>query len=172
MADSEACRVALCEENDLAFVTRLSHYGLFERDEIEKHLSQTIWRRVQDSMSGPFREGADLGDVTLMPAPQTRKTDGTKFDPVRVRVVASRICTDNDNGAGILMGGQLHELFGTSLRPDGWPPEDVVSLYSGRADIENGINQAHQLCDLGRVLSHHIPGQERMTTVGLFVYNL
>jgi hypothetical protein len=164
--------VALCEEHDLAFVTRLSHYGLFERDEIEEHLAQATWRRAQDSMSGPLREAAELGEVTLIPAPKTRKADGTQFGPVKVRVVTSRTYTDNDNGAGILIGGKLYELFGTSLRPDGWPPEDVVSLYSGRADIENGINQAHQLCDLDRVLSHHIPGQELMTTVGLFVYNL
>jgi hypothetical protein len=164
--------VAFCEENNLAFLTRLSHYGLFERDEIKKHLAQALWCRVEDSTSGPLREAADLGEVTLLPAARTRKADGTPFDPVKVRVVASRAHTDNDNGAGILIDGKLYELYGTALRTDGWPPEDVVSLYSARADIENGINQAQQLCGLDRILSHHIPGQELLTTVGLFVYNL
>jgi hypothetical protein len=164
--------VAFCEENNLAFLTRLSHYGLFEREEIKKHLAQALWCRVEDSKSGPLREAADLGEVTLLPAAQTRKEDGTQFDPVKVRVVASRAHTDNDNGAGILIDGKLHELYGTALRPDGWPPEDVVSLYSARADIENGINQAQQLCGVDRILSHHIAGQELLTTVGLFVYNL
>jgi hypothetical protein len=164
--------VTFCKEHNLAFLTRLSHYGLFERDEIKKHLAQAVWCRVEDSKSGPLREAADLGEVTLLPAAKTRKADGTRFDPVKVRVVASRAHTDNDNGAGILIDGKLHELYGTALRPDGWPPEDVVSLYSARAGIENGINQAHQLCGLDRILSHHIPGQELLTTVGLFVYNL
>ena len=164
--------VAFCEQHNLAFLTRLSHYGLFERDEIKKHLAQALWCRVEDSKSGPLREAADLGEVTLLPAARTRKADGAPFDPVKVRVVASRAHTDNDNGAGVLIDGKLHELYGTTLRPDGWPPEDVVSLYSARADIENGINQAQQLCGLDRILSHHIPGQELLTTVGLFVYNL
>jgi len=161
-----------CQEAGLAFVVRLSHYGLFEREDTQRQLAGAVWRHVTDSTSGPRREAVDLGMVTLRPSKTTRNEDGSPYEEITVRVVASRAHTDNDSGAGVLIDGKLYELFGTTLCAENWPAEDVAALYLGRSDIENGINQAHDLCGLDRVFADHLPGQEFATAVGLMVYNL
>jgi len=164
--------ITACQEAGLDIVTRISHYGLFEREDIQHHLASAVWTPVSDSTSGPRREAAELGEVTLTPDKSTRRKDGKPYEPVKARVIATRAYTDNDKGAGIVLNGMLHELFATTLSPSPWPPEDVATLYLARSDIENAIEQAHELCNLGRIYSYHLPGQEFITAVGLMVYNL
>lgn len=161
-----------CKKAGISVVTRLSHYGLFEREDIQRHLKYATWKAVTDSTSGPCREATDLGEVTLQPDKKTVRKDGSNFDPITVRVVATRAYTRNDAGAGVLIDGKLYELYGTDLGPENWPAEDVAALYHQRADIENSINQVHDLCDVNKVFSNHLPGQEFITAVGLMVYNL
>jgi hypothetical protein len=164
--------IAACQEAGLDIVTRISHYGLFEREDIAHHLANAVWTSVSDSTSGPRRQAAELGEVTLAPDKKTRRKDGQPYEPVTARVIATRAHTDNGNGAGVVIDGMLHELFATTLSPSSWPTEDVASLYLGRSDIENAIEQAHELCNLGRIYSFHLPGQEFITAIGLMVYNL
>jgi len=162
----------ICIHKGIHLATRLSHYGLLKRPEILGHLVAAKWSDVDDSRSGPRRQAANLGMVKLVPGEGTLRADGEPFKPVTVRVVAIRTQTEKDRGAGVRIDGVWYELLGTTLPEQRWPPEDVASLYYARAGIENGINQAHDLCLMNRLLSAHLPGQELITNIALLVYNL
>ena len=76
-----------CQEAGVAIVTRLSHYGFFEREDIQRQLANAIWRQVADSTSGPRREAVDVGTVALRPSKTTRKRDGSPFADIAVQIV-------------------------------------------------------------------------------------
>lgn len=64
------------------------------------------------------------------------------------------------------------ELFATSLPADAWPAEDVVALYFGRGAMENRFAQEDREIGIDRTFSDHPPGQEWMSGIGLFLWNL
>jgi len=164
--------ITACKEAGVQIVTRLSHYGLLQRQDILDHLETATWYDVEDSASGPRRQATDLGEVMLMPDEQTRKADQSPYESIKARVIVMRGQVKKDRGAGIRVDGEWYELLGTTLPAEHWPAEDVATLYYGRAGMENGINQAHDLCNLDRVFCHELAGQEFVTIVGLLQYNL
>lgn len=162
-----------CIEADVHYITRLAHYQLLQDADIVAHLNQADWYDVPSSGSGPTRQACDLGRVQLEPAPGTVRLDGKPFDPIAVRVVASRFPsrTESGRGAGVVIEGWQYELYGTNLTPEAWPEAEIVAGYYGRTGQENRFHQEDRELGLDRIFSYHLPGQQLATLVGLFVWN-
>jgi len=155
----------------LPFVTRANYPSLYDNPNVLDRLRTATWVQVPDSKSGPRRMATDLGIVELRANRNTRKADGSHYDPVRVRVVASVYKADDKPQRGRKMGGWQVELFAADLPADAWPAAEVVATYFGRASQENRFAQEDREVGLGRILSYDLAGQELATLVGLFLLN-
>ena len=151
------------------FLVRLTCYGLLDRPEVVEWLNHAIWHVVPDSGSGPTRQVTELGiwpcqlDLTAVGAPEGL---------TQSRVLVTRYEAKRKHGAGLLRNGWQFEMFGTSLDAEGWPAAEAVSLYFGRASLENRFAQLFAELDLKKVFSFNIGGQWLALLVGLFVSNL
>ena len=161
-----------CIKAALHFVTRLAHYHLLENDAVKRHLNEAKWYVVPSSGSGPTRQAADLGCVTLKAAPTSVQADGGAFAPVEARVVVSRfLAAGEGRGAGHVIDGWQYELYGTNLTATAWPEVEVVAEYYGRCGQENRFSQEDSELGLDRIFSYHLPGQQLANLIGLFVWN-
>jgi hypothetical protein len=158
-----------CLAAQVHVLTRLCRYALLDRAEIRAAMATASWRKVASAGGGPTREAADLGMFTLYPDAEAQDADG---GPVEVRVVVSRCPRSSPAEHGVLRDGFQVELFGTSLPADAWPAEAVVTLYFGRGAMENCFAQEDREIGIDRTFSYHPPGQEWMSGVGLFLWNL
>jgi hypothetical protein len=161
-----------CRERGLPLLTRINRASLYEDPVVLGRLRTATWRAVPDSLSGPNRLAADLGELTLAPGQSTRRADGSEYEPVTVRVVASIYRDTGKTGRGRVLGGWRVELFAADLPQASWPAEDCVWLYFGRTAEENRFAQEDRELGLDRILSYHRPGQELASAVGLFLWNL
>jgi hypothetical protein len=109
----------------------------------------------------------------MTPSSQTRRPDGSHFEPIETRVVVSRFAARGKvSGAGLTRDGWHYEVFATSLPPEHWPAADVVTAYYQRAVLENRFAQEDRELQLDRIASCHLPGQQLAVLVGMFVWNL
>ena len=159
-------------EAHLPFVTRLNRPKLYEDPDVLARLRAATWHIVPDSLSGPRRSAADLGLMTVEPGERTRRPDGSTYEPVTVRVVASIFPNDGAAKRGKTLDGFQVELFATDLPADRWPAAEVVATYFGRTAEENRFAQEDRELGLDRIVSYHLPGQELATLVGLSLWNL
>jgi hypothetical protein len=160
-----------CRARGLPFVTRLNRPKLYEDPDVLARLRQATWHEVPDSGSGPQRAAADLGVLTLHPDRKTKRPDGRRYEPVKLRVVASIFPKEAPAQRGRLLDGWQVELFAADLPADAWPAQDVVAAYFGRAGQENRFAQEDREVGLDRIVSYHLPGQELATLTGLFLLN-
>jgi hypothetical protein len=163
---------AACRERKLPFVTRLNRPALYEDPEVLARLRTATWRPVPDSRSGPLRAATDLGVLTVLPGKKTRRPDGTTYEPVTVRVVATIFPKSGAAKRGRTVDGWQVELFAVDLPADAWPAADAMSTYFSRAGQENRFAQEDREFGLDRIISYHLPGQELANLVGLSVWNL
>ncbi len=161
-----------CRERGLPFITRLNRPKLYESPEVLARLRTATWHRVPDSKSGPQRAAADLGILTIPPGQRTRRPDGRRYEPVRVRVVASIFPHEGKAKRGRTLDGWQVELYAVDLPADAWPAPDAVAAYFGRTGQENRFAQEDRELGLDRIVSYHLPGQELASVVGLSVWNL
>jgi hypothetical protein len=158
-----------CLAAQVHVLTRLCRYALLDRAEVRAAMATASWRKVVSAGGGPTREAADLGLFTLYPDADAKEADG---GPVEVRVVVTRFPRSSPPEHGVLQDGFQVELFATSLPADAWPAEEVVTLYFGRGAMENCFAQEDREIGIDRTFSYHPPGQEWMSGVGLFLWNL
>ena len=164
-----------CMEVGVHYVTRLSRYELLEQPPIKTRLQETNWCAVEDSLSGPKRQAAELGTIRLNAGKRVKKDNGESYEDIDVRVIITRIPIAKDTkkrGAGTVRDGWMYELFCTSLSASAWPAPEIVSLYYGRVGQENRFSQEDQELGLDRIFSYHLPGQRFANLIGLFVWNL
>ena len=161
-----------CRERHLPFVTRLNRPQLYEDREVLDRLRSATWYRVPDSEAGPQRAAADLGVLTVRPGKRTRRPDGSDYEPIAVRVVASIFQKKREAKRGKTIDGWQVELFAADLPAAAWPAPEVVTTYFGRTAEENRFAQEDRELGLDRIISYHLPGQELATLVGLSLWNL
>jgi hypothetical protein len=167
--------ITAARERGLPFLSRLTRPKLLDQPEVRRRLAEATWFYVPDSRSGPRRSAIDLGLVTLTPGKDVVREDGSPYAPVEVRVVVSRYPCDEEStrGRGCVIDGWRYELFvADGLSADAWPAQEVVAQYYGRTSEENRFYQEDIELNLDRIFSYHLPGQEFVTLVGLFVWNL
>ena len=143
-------------------LTRVSDYDRLKSPAAAARIEQAEWLPVEDSRSGPSREAINLG---------THVVSGR-----RLRVVASRFQTKGRGkgkrrGTGHTIGDWHYELFATTLSPERWAANDLVTLYYGRTAIENRFAAEDREFDLGRVFSYEKPGQLLACAVAMAVWN-
>lgn len=160
-----------CRSRGVPFLVRSAHYSLLEDPSVHQALQQATWHEVPSSGSGPTRFAAELGDLLLQPSKATMTVDGERFEPIRVRMVASRFAASEKSGSGCVINGWQFELYATDLSASAWPAPETVELYYGRCGQENRFAQEDRELALDRTFSYHLPGQELATVVGLFLWN-
>ena len=163
---------AACRERGLPFITRLNRAKLYEDPEVLARLRSATWNLVPDSLSGPRRGAADLGILTVHPGQATRRSDGGRYEPIAVRVVASRFPRTGKANHGRIVDGWQIELFAVDVPAAAWPAPEAITAYFGRNGEENRFAQEDRELGLDRIISYHLPGQELATLVGLFLWNL
>ena len=161
-----------CRERGLPFITRLNRAKLYEDPEVLVRLRSATWHLVPDSRSGPRRGAADLGVLTVRPGQATRRPDGRRYEPIEVRVVASRFPKTGKANHGRIVDGWQVELFAVDVSADAWPAPEAITAYFGRNGQENRFAQEDRELGLDRIISYHLPGQELATLVGLALWNL
>ena len=154
--------ISECHGQGFQYLTRMAHYTLLGQSDTQEHLAGATWYEVPDSGSGPQRQTADLGQVVL------RANDVE----VTTRVVVARHQAKEKHGAGIVVDGWQYELFATSLDAAAWPAPETVEAYFGRCGQENRFSQEDRELELDRTYSYHLPGQQLVTSLGLWVWNL
>ena len=159
-------------ERGLPFVTRLNRQVLYDDPAVLERLRTATWWMVPDSKSGPQRSATDLGRITVHPDRKTRRPDGTAFEPVTLRVIASRYPRTEKANRGRILDGWQVELFAFDVDAEPWPSTDGVAQFFGRAAQENRFGQEDRELGLDRIVSYHLPGQEFATLVGLSLWNL
>ena len=164
--------IAACQARKLPFLTRLNRRTLYEAPELLRALRSATWTLVPDSLSGPRRSAADLGNLTLEPGKKTRRPDGSRYEPVSVRLVASRFPKTGAASRGRVLDGFQVELFATSLDGRPWPAEQVVAAYFSRSAQENRFAQEDRELGLDHIFSQHLPGQELVCLVALALWNM
>jgi len=161
----------VCRERGIPFITRLNRPKLYEDPDVLAALQAAIWHRVPDSGSGPQRSATDLGLMTIAAGDDTRRADGTKYEPVCVRVVASIFEKQGKAKRGRTIDGWQIELFAVDLPAGDWPAPEAIAAYYGRNGFENRVAQQRRELGLDRIASYHLPGQELATVIGLAVCN-
>lgn len=144
-----------CRNAGLHFVTRDSTYDILGDDAVRARLSEARWYAVPDSLSGPRRAAADLGE----------------FESLGGRIVVSRF-PDADNGVGRVVGDERYELFVTSLDAASWPAAELVALYYGRAAQENHFAREDNELNLDHPFCRKVAGFQVATSIGMLVWNL
>lgn len=145
-------------------LARSARYSLLANDSIEQHLRGDVFYPVASSLSGPQKHAADLGLLPL-----------TAASTCSMRSIVTRFTSGRageKSGAGHLIGGAQYEMFITDLDAGAWPCEDVVSLYFGRAAIENSFARANVELRLERTFSMHRAGQDFAVLVGMLLSNV
>lgn len=162
---SSADAIQVCRDTGVCYLTRWAGYELLQRSGVAEHLEAARWSVVPDSLSGPRREAAELGQVTLR--------ESSSGGLLKSRMVVSRFPSSfRRGGAGKVSGAWHYELFITDLPADSWPAGDTVSAYYGRCGQENRFLQEDRELGLDRTFSNHSAGQQFATLVGLFLWNL
>jgi hypothetical protein len=110
--------------------------------------------------------------LTIHPGKQTRRQDGTAYDPITVRVIASIFPKTGDAKRGRTIDGWQVELFAADLPATAWPAAEAVAAYFGRIAQENRFAQEDRELGLDRIISYNLPGQELVALVGLSLWNL
>ena len=167
--------ITACQDAGVHYLTRWSRYEMLDESDVRSELNAACWFAVADSGSGPHRQAADLGWMTLWPSDSTVREDGSAYAPVRARIVVSRFQAqeaDKKRGAGRLIDGWQYELYATDLPADAWPAHDVVTTYYGRCGQENRFHQENQEIGLDHIFSYGVAGQQLANLVGLFLWNL
>jgi hypothetical protein len=160
-----------CRDRHLPFITRLNRQNLLDDPDVLGLMRTATWYQVPDSLCGPTRAAADLGVLTVHPDSKTRRPDGSRYEPISVRVVACIFPRKSKAKRGRLLDGRQVELFAVDLPADAWPAPEAIAAYFGRSGDENRFAQEDREVGLDRILSYHLPGQEFATLVGLFVLN-
>lgn len=163
---------AACRERKLPFITRLNRPKLYDDPDILERLRLATWHRVPDSKAGPERAAADIGMLTIRPGKQTRRPDGTTYDPITVRVIASIFPKTGEAKRGRTIDGWQVEFFAADLPATAWPAAEAVAAYFGRIAQENRFCQEDRELGLDRIISYNLPGQELVALVGLSLWNL
>jgi hypothetical protein len=145
---------------------------LYEDPDVLARLRSATWYDVEDSRCGPQRAAAELGVFTLAAGSKTRRTDGRRYDAVKMRVVACRFPKSGEAKRGRTVDGWEVELFAVDLPADAWPAPEAITVYYGRNGIENRFAQEDRELGLDRILSYELPGQELATLVALSLWNL
>lgn len=161
-----------CRERGMPFLTRLTRPELLDDPVVRRRLEEAVWHFVPDSLSGPRRSAIDLGIVTIPPGKGTRRSDGSEYEPVDVRVVVSRFPRDGAPDHGRVVQGWQYELFVVDAPAEAWPAPAAVALFFSRAGQENRFAQEDREVGLDRIFSYGLAGQELAVTVGLWVWNL
>ena len=164
--------ITACQTAGIRYVTRWIKYPLLDQNVVREQLNKSDWYEVPDSGSGPRREATELGWMMLQGNKNTRKSDGSRYKPVKSRLVVSRFRTDKRKGTGVVIDGWQYELFATDLPESRWPAAELVMMYYGRCGQENRFYQEDRELGLDRIFSYHLPGQELVNLIGLFVWNL
>lgn len=164
--------ISTCQSAGIGYLVRLARYELLEQPEVARHIDKADWYQVPSSGSGPERQATDLGWVVLEPAATTRRTDGSRYDPVETRVVVSRYLDPNQHGAGVHKAGWRYELYACAWSEQSWPAPQVVSGYYGRSAEENRFAQEDRELGLDRIFSYEPGGQAFVTLVGLYLWNV
>lgn len=164
----------MCAEAGLAFITRSSRYELLDDPAIWRRLMNARWVRVEDSKSGPVRYAADVGTARISPGERTRRADGSRFEPVDVRLVVTRFdAPDGGHGCGHQIDGNRYELFvSIGVPASSLPAADVVAMFYARCGQECSFQQQQHDLDVQRVFSTNPGGQLFAWVVALFVWNL
>ena len=165
---------AACRAHGVPFITRLTRPEMFDQPDVLRELREGTWHVAPDSLSGPQRSALDLGIVSVTPGRNTRRVDGSRYEPVAVRVVVSRYPrTEKDKKVdGYLLDGWQYEMFAVDVPVDALPAADAVAWYFGRAGQENRFAQEDRELGLDRIFSYEPAGQEFAVMVGLFVWNV
>lgn len=158
-------------ERGVPFVTRASQ-NIMSLPEVQARLAVATWEFVPGAEVDGMRSVAELGMITLEPSEDTLRTDGTRYAPITVRAVVSRIRQSGNAGRGVVIDGWQYEVFLTLLVVTAWPAAEVVANYQGRSTCENRYAQEDRELRLDRVLSYHPDGQELATVVGMMVWNM
>ncbi len=164
--------LSACRARGVRCITRLTRPELLEQPDVLSKLREGTWEYVPDSGCEPLRSALDLGIVTVPPGQDTRKADGTTYEPVAVRVVVSRYPRTGKAEHGRVLDGWQYELFAVDLGPASFPAPEAVALFFGRASLENRFAQEDREVGLDQILSYHLPGQEFAVIIGLWVWNL
>lgn len=163
-----------CAAMGIRYLSRCSRYEVLRDPLVVARLAEGAWFRVDDSGSGPTRYACDIGVVEAHAGKMTRADDGTPYDPVRCRLVASAYRSDPaTSGCGHQVGDFRVELYwALGMEPEAFSASDVVTLFYGRCGQE--VAFAGQKCRLGlhRVFSRQLPGQLMAMVCGAFVWNL
>jgi len=160
-----------CRERGLPFITRLNRSHLLTDPEVLAVLRAACWVHVPDSGCGPQRSAVDLGVLTLRPGKDTRRPDGSTYEPIDVRVVAVIFEKRGPAKRGRTLDGYEVELFAVDLPADAWPAPEAIGAYYARNGLENRFAQEDRELGLDRIVSYHLPGQELATNVALSVWN-
>jgi hypothetical protein len=159
------------EQAGLAYLTRLSRYEVLKWSEVEQHLEQARFEPVEDSLSGPRREAAELGSLRLVA--HDRLPEESHKPSMRSRIVISRFAPcEPKRGVGIVRGPWQYEMFATSLASERFTAAETVAAYYGRCAQENRFLQEDRQLGLDRIFSYHLPGQHLACAIGLFCWNL
>jgi hypothetical protein len=160
-----------CRGAGLQYLTRLSHYEIFEWAEVLQHLEEVRFGPVEDSLSGPRREAAELGSLRLVA--RKKEPEESQLPSLRSRVVISRFpATETKRGVGIVRGPWQYELFGTSVPQERFSAGETVTAYYGRCAQENRFLQEDRQLGLDRIFSYHLAGQHLACAIGLFCWNV
>jgi len=164
---------AECAARDLPFLTRCSRYELLDRADVRARLEQGPWTRVDDSGSGPTRSAVEVGSIELEPGRSTLRDDGSRYDPVTVRLVISRYgASAEDRGCGHHIGDGRFELFASiGVAPSSLSASDVVTTFYARCGQENSFLQ-QKLLGVHRVVSNSLAGQLFAAVAAFLVWNL
>jgi hypothetical protein len=160
---NEPCAEAV-RKAGFKLLARSAHYALLSNQAVEEYLRGDVFFEVPSSLSGPVKHAADLG---LMPL--------TASGACSMRNIVTRFTSGTPgvkSGAGHLIGVAQYEMFITDLEAGAWPCEDVVSLYFGRAAVENSFARANDEFGLERTFSLHRPGQDFAVLVGMLLSNV
>lgn len=160
----------------VGFITRLSRYELLDDPAIRARLHDVQWERVEDAGGGPIRIATELGQVCLEAGETTLQADGTRFEPVDVRVIVSRYhCPlDAPDGGrrGHRIGESVFEMYGViGATPEQWPAADMVAAYYGRCGQENRFAQVDRELGIDRSFSFQPGGHLLALICALATWN-
>ncbi len=161
-----------CQERGLPFITRLNRAKLYDDPQVLQQLRSATGYRVPDSLCGPQRSAADLGVFTIHPGQKTRRPDGSRYEPISVRVVACVFPKTSKAKRGRTIDGMQVDLFAVDAPADACPAPEAITAYFGRTAEENRFAQEDRELGLDRIISYHLPGQELAALVGLSLWDL
>jgi len=160
-----------CEQAAGAYLTRISRYEVLDWPEVEQHLEQARFEPVQDSLSGPQREAAEVGSLRLVA--HDKLPQESEKPVLRSRIVLSRFrASEPKRGVGVVRGPWQYETFATNLPPERFCAAETVAAYYGRCAQENRFLQEDRQMGLDRIFSYHLPGQHVACAIGLFCWNV